>query len=503
MKKVFFLCLFFSLRFSRVIAAESGESVVVVYNSQMPESKAVAQHYAERRKVPEKQIIGLELPTGEAMSRAEYRTLLEKPLLKYLEGKKLFEFRSDLKLVTNEKSGGLLWKLAESKIRYAVLCYGVPSRITRDNSLSEPESDKLKPELRRNEASVDSELALLPLNDPKRMLAGPAPNPFYGATNRNAINPTNGVLMVARLDGPSAQIARGLVDKAMEAETNGLWGRAYFDIRGVTNEYKLGDDWIRNAAEATRRFGFDTVLDEKPETFSTNFPMSEISLYAGWYDGNVSGPFTKAKVEWMPGAFAYHLHSFSAATLRSTTQNWVGPLLASGATATMGAVDEPYLIGTPDMGVFFSRWLLLGFSYGEAAYASQGMLSWQTTVIGDPLYRPFMRPPQELHEDLQKRGSKLLEWSHLRVVDLNLIQGFPLAEVTAYLETQPITKTSATLTEKLGDLYWAQGKPASAHHAYQAALKMDLTPQHKARLDKYVADTAEAAAKSSEKIKAD
>ncbi len=45
---------------------------------------------------------------------------------------------------------------------------------------------------------------------------------------------------------------------------------------------------------------------------------------------NASGPFTLPKVEFMPGAFAYHLHSFSAFTIRSTTRNWCGPLLAKG-----------------------------------------------------------------------------------------------------------------------------------------------------------------------------
>ena len=34
--------------------------------------------------------------------------------------------------------------------------------------------------------------------------------------------------MVARLDGPSAAIARALVDKAMEAETNGFAGPRLF-----------------------------------------------------------------------------------------------------------------------------------------------------------------------------------------------------------------------------------------------------------------------------------
>ena len=59
--------------------------------------------------------------------------------------------------------------------------------------------------------------------------------------------------------------------------------------------------------------------------------MSQIAIYAGWYDGEVGGPFALPKVEFMPGAFAYHLHSFSAGILRSTNQNWCGPLLAKGA----------------------------------------------------------------------------------------------------------------------------------------------------------------------------
>lgn len=496
MKKLFILFAVFVTGLSFAQPRDTGETVVVVYNSRMPESKQVAQHYAERRKVPSRQVIGFDLPTGESMSRVEYRNNLEKPLLRFLESEDLFDYRAN---ANDQGKDGVKWKLASAKIRYAVLCYGVPSRIARDTALTEPDAEKMKMELRRNEAAVDSELALLPLNDPKRLLAGPAGNPVYAATNATALHPTNGVLMVARLDGPTPAIAQSLVDKAMEAETNGLWGRTYFDVRGVTNEYKLGDDWIRAASAVSAKFGFEMVLDEKPETFPADFPMSQIAFYAGWYDANVSGPFTRPKVEWMPGAIGYHLHSYSAATLRSTNQNWVGPLLASGVTAIMGAVDEPYLTGTPDVGIFFARLMFLGFSYGEAAYASQGVLSWQMTVIGDPLYRPFGRKPQELHEDLLARKSPLIEWSHLRIVDLNIAKGFPAADVVAYLEGQPVTKSSGILLEKLGDIYWAQGKPASAHQCYLDTLKLDLTPQQKVRMEKYIANTAEAAAKSTGK----
>ena len=93
---------------------------------------------------------------------------------------------------------------------------------------------------------MDSELAWLPLIKMNVTLAGPLPNWVYGVTNTALLNPTNGILLVARLDGPSADIARGLVDKALAAERDGLWGRAYFDARGLpkTRHYYLGDEWI-------------------------------------------------------------------------------------------------------------------------------------------------------------------------------------------------------------------------------------------------------------------
>ena len=280
--------------------------------------------------------------------------------------------------------------------------YGVPLRILADPHLKEEIPETVKPELRRNEAAVDSELALLPLVEQKLPLFGPLRNPLYGATNLALFHPTNGVLMVTRLDGPTAAIARGLVDKALQAEKDGLWGRAYFDLRKTTEpSYKIGDDMIRNASEICRRLGFETVVDDNPGTFPDGFPMSHIAFYAGWYTEDVSGPFASPVVEFMPGAFAYHLHSYSANSLHTTNRHWAGPLLAKGVTATMGTIDEPYLSGTPDISVFTARFLLNGYTFGEAAYASQTVLSWQTTVVGDPLYQPFNRNLDQMAQALE------------------------------------------------------------------------------------------------------
>jgi uncharacterized protein (TIGR03790 family) len=483
MTKLFWCGMGFMTAALATLAAGPGDAVVVVYNKHLPESKKLAEYYAERRHVPADQLFGVDVSaTSEVMSRGEFRDKLQKPLFDWMVAEKLLTPTTQKRPA---RPGPEYHSMTAAKVRYIVLCYGVPLRIVRDTTLKEEGADKVQEQMRgRNEAAVDAELALLPSSRESLPLIGPLHNPFYLATNATVLDPTNGVILVARLDGPTPEIARGLVDKALEAETNGLWGRAYFDARGITNgDYKIGDDWMRIGADMARRFGFHVTLDEQEPTFSAGFPMSQIAIYAGWYEGNVSGPFTQPAVEFMPGAFAYHLYSYSATTLRSTNQAWVGPLLAKGATITMGSVDEPYLAGTPNVAGFLERLMYRRFTFGEAAYASQEALSWQTTVVGDPLYRPFGQPPDVLHYKLEREKNPLVEWSHLRVIDLNQALGYPLADVLKYLDDMPRTTTnSAVLMEKLGDLQRMDKKLSAACESYADAVKLKPSPQQKIRL---------------------
>jgi len=484
MKKNFLQSAVLLFALAPLLVRANGDEVVVIYNSRVPESRAVAEHYAQLRQVPEKQVYGFPLTADEEMSRDQFRDSLQLPLAKKLESDGLWTFASVTIAATNGQPEHAVRKVVASKIRYAVLCYGVPLKIASDAGIHEIAAEKLRPEFQRNDAAVDSELAWLPLVKTDFVLTGPFPNWLYGATNAAMLNPTNGILLVARLDGPTADIARGLADKAMQAEGDGLWGRAYFDARGLPKtdtNYFLGDAWILGAAEISRRLGFETVVDDKPQTFAADFPMSQIAIYCGWYDGNVSGPFTLPKVEFMPGAFAYHLHSYSAATIRSATANWCGPLLAKGATATMGCVNEPYLVFTPNLAEFFLS-LGGGYTFGEAAWAAQPALSWQTTVIGDPLYRPFGKSPQLLHAQLLRENSPLLDWSYLQLADLGLVRGASVAEVSSLIDNLTMTTNSAVLTEKLADLCEMQGKPSSAIEIYGRALKLNPSPQQRIRI---------------------
>lgn len=465
------------------LARAGGGEVVVVYNKNMPGSRDVADYYAKMRQVPRSQVYGFSMPTNEVISRIEFTDLLQLPLAGQLEASGLWQFGKKSLPGRNGHSRTVRTVIG-SKIRYAVLCYGVPLKIAADSSIVEPQDPSIPLLFQENSASVDSELAWLPRIEEKPPLDGPMPNWVYCATNEDLLSPTNSILLVSRLDGPSAEIAMGLVKKSVQAEQDGLWGRAYFDARGITTNsgYKLGDEWILESARICGDFGYDTVVDDNPDTFPADFPMSQIAIYAGWYATDANGPFSLPKVEFMPGAFAYHLHSYSAETLRSTTLRWCGPLLAKGATCTMGCVDEPSIQFTPNVAAFLARWMGSRFTFGEAAWSAQPALSWQTTVIGDPLYRPFGKSPAELHAELSRSHNPLVEWSYLRAVNLARLRGVPLSGLEDFLENLTNTESSAVLTEKLAELCDIQGKPDAAIEFFQHALKLDPSPEQRIRI---------------------
>ena len=72
------------------------------------------------------------------------------------------------------------------------------------------------------------------------------------------------------------------------------------------------------------------------------------------------------------------------------------------------------LTGTPNVAMFCSDLHLwrLQFWRGRVCLAGLCWLSWQTTVIGDPLYRPFGTSADKLHAGSRtQKHSKLVEWS--------------------------------------------------------------------------------------------
>ena len=62
--------------------------------------------------------------------------------------------------------------------------------------------------------------------------------------------------------------------------------------------------------------------------------------------------------------------------------------MGAGVATTVGNVYEPYLQLTHDLDLFFES-IESGSTVGEAAFYSMPGQSWQSILVGDPLYRPF------------------------------------------------------------------------------------------------------------------
>lgn len=428
-----------------VHADERAQQVVIVYNENEPESRPLAEYYAQKRGVPTNQICAIRAPTTETITRKEYNEQLRQPIEQFLTDRWLF-----------------------GRVSYIVLMYGVPLRIDRDPNLKEtPRPANLPEALRRNEASVDTELAVLPT--PATLAIGPLHNPFFGNDAPVFGEPLNRtMLLVGRLDGPDAATVRRMIDDALAAERYGLQGRAYFDIQSTTDKgYVVGDDWIRGAYRLFRDAGYECELDERPGIYEQDDPVTDVAVYAGWYASHVAGPFKRETFRFKPGAVAYHLHSASGASVRSRTTYWVGPLLDKGAAASMGCVFEPYLSFTPHIDMFFKR-LLDGATFLEAGYYSQPALSWQTTFVGDPLYRPFAASLDEQIARLEADNKPDVEWAYVRKV--NLLRAAGKADDAEQLcRAKARALGSAVLYERLGDLLRTAHRDADAIAPYTKA----------------------------------
>lgn len=244
-------------------------------------------------------------------------------------------------------------------------------------------------------ASVDSELSLM-LAEPylkSRWLPNPFLDQFKNIPGIEEVR--NNTIMVARLDGPTPEIAKRLVDDAVWAENNGLDGIFYIDARGLEVKDKGGaysqyDEHLRNLNTILKeKSSMRVVFDDSSELFPEN-SCPEAALYCGWY----SLKKYVDSFEWQRGAVGFHIASAEASTLKKKgSQVWCKRMLEEGVSATLGPVNEPYLQSFPRPDVFFPLLMTGQTPLLEVYYKSIPFLSWRQILIGDPLYTPFMKRP--------------------------------------------------------------------------------------------------------------
>jgi uncharacterized protein (TIGR03790 family) len=445
------------------------EAVAVLYNSDMPESKELAEYYMRIREIPAENLIGLPLSKKGKITRGEYQESLETPLRKHFTEKGWWELG-----VTND---GIKLSI-RNKIQVIVSMHGVPFGIENVVNHKLPEGEKPSPFTKFNCAAVDSELAVLSVHD--FPIYQPLPNKYFQADTSFSSANHPYYMMVGRIDADTLATCKRMIDDAVEIEKTGLWGMAYLDLAQKDAGYKLGDDWIKEIEVKNWKLGIPTTIDKNKDTYLTNYPMRDTALYFGWYTGDVNGPFLNPDFKLKKGAIAIHLHSFSASDIRNPKISWVGPLIAKGAAATLGNVYEPYLGGSHHFNILHDR-LTQGYTLIESAYMAIPLLSWQNLVIGDPLYQPY--------KHLGGSGDEVEEDKFYRAChEVFQVWGDNITELERKMRSAAHTANDGRYFEVLGLHRRYKGGLVEGIRFFSSAEKMYLLDSDKTRIILHIID---------------
>ena len=242
-------------------------------------------------------------------------------------------------------------------------------------------------------ASVDSELCVLWLDPREYSPHGRIPNPFYAwhRPQQKQEDMPYPLLMVSRIDAPTPDLAKQLIDRAIMAEQMGLAGKVYLDARGLKRKQALGygdyDQSLRNLGRFIENHTtYPVILENSKKRFRHPGDAPDVALYAGWYRlRHYEDAFS-----FNPGAIGYHIASGEAISIhRPREKGWCKNALERGITATIGPTSEPYLDAFPKPSEFFGLILSGRYSLIEAYYLSIRHVSWRMVLFGDPLYNPW------------------------------------------------------------------------------------------------------------------
>ncbi len=348
------------LAFASLALAGDVTNVTLVINERSTLSRRLGEFYASWRELNSKQVCRISTIEEETINRSGFEKQIAGPISDCLR-----------------RNGRM------ESTYYLVLTQGMPIRVNA--------------EAKNDNASVDSELALLYLemHGAKIQREGWVDNPFYRKRDQVFSHPGVPIYLVTRLAGYSFEDARKAVERCRGAKN---LGRVVLDLKADNDDE--GNSWLRNAG---------ILLPEPRVVFELTTKVlsteKQVIGYASWGSNDTARKSRNSGMGWLPGAIATEFVSTNARTLKMppftwTLGGWKNPLsyfagspqsmildyVWEGVSGISGNVDEPYLSQTVRPDQLFPAYLS-GRNLAESFYLALPSLSWQSLIVGDPLCR--------------------------------------------------------------------------------------------------------------------
>lgn len=310
----------------------TAERLGVVYNKNEPASEHIAHLYANARRVPPGNLVGLDIPDRPTLAREELKTL---------RGRLLEQ------LPTGVQSLLLVWTHP-----YAVECMSITTAFAAGYA---PGFCEDRCGLTTRNPLFDSE-GWLPAD-------------------------TVGWLPAMLLPSEDEVLVRALIERGIQADHVGRGGIAYLVHTHDSARNVRAVRYDETAALLGRRVGIKQIPDPPARD-----PTDVIAYFTG-----VAQVSELNRIHFRPGAVADHLTS-AGGDLDGRQQMSALEWLRQGATGTYGTVTEPcnHLEKFPDPAIFLDHYL-----HGETlleAYWKSVAMPGQGLFLGEPLARPFASP---------------------------------------------------------------------------------------------------------------